>query len=376
MANIYIHYPFCKKACHYCNFHFSTKLKNQSAVLEGILKEIELRSSEMKSPIESIYFGGGSPSIIESNFIEKILNKIFKKYNVKKDLEITLELNPDDFSRDYLTEIKAIGVNRISLGVQSFDQFDMKLLNRNHSSTQSIKALDCISKLYDNFSIDLIYGIPYSSIEKWKNNLKIALKYNPPHLSCYSLTLETNTALQYKVNSGEIKLLDEKLVKKQYNYLVEKLEKKGYRNYEFSSFAIPGHYAINNSNYWNGKPYIGIGPSAHSYNGRSIRSWNISNNIKYVKAIMDNKLPLKKERLNKNDLYNEFIMTGLRKEEGVSLKKVRSLFGIRYKEYLKKQLNKHVSNNNIVFNGDLIKISKKARFLTDGLSSDLFLVND
>jgi len=376
MANIYIHYPFCKKACHYCNFHFSTKLKNQSAVLEGILKEIELRSSEMKSPIESIYFGGGSPSIIESNFIEKILNKIFKKYNVKKDLEITLELNPDDFSRDYLTEIKAIGVNRISLGVQSFDQFDMKLLNRNHSSTQSIKALDCISKLYDNFSIDLIYGIPYSSIEKWKNNLKIALKYNPPHLSCYSLTLETNTALQYKVNSGEIKLLDEKLVKKQYNYLVEKLEKKGYRNYEFSSFAIPGHYAINNSNYWNGKPYIGIGPSAHSYNGKSIRSWNISNNIKYVKAIMDNKLPLKKERLNKNDLYNEFIMTGLRKEEGVSLKKVRSLFGIRYKEYLKKQLNKHVSNNNIVFNGDLIKISKKARFLTDGLSSDLFLVND
>jgi len=376
MANIYIHYPFCKKACHYCNFHFSTKLKNQSAVLEGILKEIELRSSEMKSPIESIYFGGGSPSIIESNFIEKILNKIFKKYNVKKDLEITLELNPDDFSRDYLTEIKAIGVNRISLGVQSFDQFDMKLLNRNHSSTQSIKALDCISKLYDNFSIDLIYGIPYSSIEKWKNNLKIALKYNPPHLSCYSLTLETNTALQYKVNSGEIKLLDEKLVKKQYNYLVEKLEKKGYRNYEFSSFAIPGHYAINNSNYWNGKPYIGIGPSAHSYNGKSIRSWNISNNIKYVKAIMDNKLPLKKERLNKNDLYNEFIMTGLRKEEGVSLKKVRSLFGIRYKEYLKKQLNKHVSHNNIVFNGDLIKISKKARFLTDGLSSDLFLVND
>ncbi len=376
MANIYIHYPFCKKACHYCNFHFSTNLKNQSVVLEGILKEIELRSSEMKSPIESIYFGGGSPSIIESNFIEKILNKIFKKYNVKKDLEITLELNPDDFSRDYLTEIKVIGVNRISLGVQSFDQFDMKLLNRNHSSTQSIKALDCISKLYDNFSIDLIYGIPYSSIEKWKNNLKIALKYNPPHLSCYSLTLETNTALQYKVNSGEIKLLDEKLVKKQCNYLVEKLEKKGYRNYEFSSFAIPGHYAINNSNYWNGKPYIGIGPSAHSYNGKSIRSWNISNNIKYVKAIMDNKLPLKKERLNKNDLYNEFIMTGLRKEEGVSLNKVRSLFGIRYKEYLKKQLNKHVSNNNIVFNGDLIKISKKGRFLTDGLSSDLFLVND
>tara|TARA_B110000003_G_scaffold276549_1_gene323783 strand:- start:5041 stop:6171 length:1131 start_codon:yes stop_codon:yes gene_type:complete len=376
MANIYIHYPFCKKACHYCNFHFSTNLKNQSVVLEGILKEIELRSSEMKSPIESIYFGGGSPSIIESDFIEKILNKVFKKYNVKKDLEITLELNPDDFSRDYLTKIKVIGVNRISLGVQSFDKFDMKLLNRNHSPTQSIKALDCISNLYDNFSIDLIYGIPYSSMEKWKNNLKIALKYESPHLSCYSLTLEPNTALHYKVNSGDIKLLDEKLVKKQYNYLVEKLEEKGYRNYEFSSFAIPGHYAINNSNYWNGKPYIGIGPSAHSYNGKSIRSWNISNNIKYVKAIMNNKLPLKKERLNKNDLYNEFIMSGLRKEEGVSLKKVRSLFGIRYKEYLKKQLNKHVSNNNIVFNGDLIKISKKARFLTDGLSSDLFLVND
>jgi len=376
MANIYIHYPFCKKACHYCNFHFSTKLNNQSIVLECILKEIELRSSEIKSPLESIYFGGGSPSIIEPNYIEKILNKIFKKHKVKSELEITLELNPDDFSRDYLTQIKVIGVNRISLGVQSFDQFDMKLLNRNHSSGQSIKALDCISGLYNNFSIDLIYGIPYSSIEKWKNNLKTALKYKPPHLSCYSLTLESNTALKYKVDSGEIELLDEEFIKEQYDYLVEELEKKGYRNYEFSSFAKPGSYAVNNSNYWNGKPYLGIGPSAHSYNGKLIRSWNISNNIKYAKAIMDNKLPLKKEKLNKNDLYNEFIMTGLRKEEGVSLKKVRSLFGVRYKEYLKNQLNNHISNNNIVFNGDLIRISKKAKFLTDGLSSDLFFIND
>ena len=376
MANIYIHYPFCKKACHYCNFHFSTNLKNQSLVLDGILKEIELRSSEMKSSIESIYFGGGSPSIIESNFIEKILNKIFKKYKIKSNLEVTLELNPDDFSRDYLTEIKVIGVNRISLGVQSFDQFDMKLLNRNHSSKQSIKALDCITNLYDNFSIDLIYGIPYSTLEKWKNNLKMALKYKPPHLSCYSLTIEPKTVLNYKVERGEVQLLDDNLIEKQYNYLVEELEKKGYRNYEFSSFAKPGHNAINNSNYWNGKSYIGIGPSAHSYDGKFTRSWNISNNIKYVKTIMDNKLPLKKERLNKNDLYNEFIMTGLRKQEGVSLKKVSTLFGIRYKEYLKKQLNKHIINNNIVFNGDILKISKKAKFLSDGLSSDLFFVDD
>jgi oxygen-independent coproporphyrinogen-3 oxidase len=376
MANIYIHYPFCKKACHYCNFHFSTILKNQSIVLEGILKEIEIRSNEIKSPLESIYFGGGSPSILEPKFIEKILNKIFKQYKVKKKLEITLELNPDDFSRDYLTKIQMIGINRISLGVQSFDEFDMELLNRSHSSIQSIKALDFISNLYDNFSIDLIYGIPYSSIEKWENNLKNALKYKPPHLSCYSLTLESNTVLQHKVKNGEIELLDEEFIKEQYDYLVEELEKKGYRNYEFSSFAMPGYYAINNSNYWNGKPYLGIGPSAHSYNGNSIRSWNISNNIKYAKAIMNNILPIKKEKLNKNDLYNEYIMTGLRKEEGVSLNQIRTLFGERYKEYVKKQLKKHIINNNMVFNGDLIKISKKAKFLTDGLSSDLFFIKD
>ncbi len=376
MANIYIHYPFCKKACHYCNFHFSTKLKNQVIVFEGMLKEIELRSNEIKSPIESIYFGGGSPSLMDANYIEKILNKIIKKYKVKSNLEVTLELNPDDFSTYYLNKIKSFGVNRISLGVQSFDEFDMKLLNRNHSPYQSIKALDNISSLYDNFSLDLIYGIPYSSIEKWKNNIKVALEYKPPHLSCYSLTIEPKTRLNYKVLKGEIELLDEKHVEKQYNYLVEKLELNGYKNYEFSSFALPGYHSINNSNYWNGKSYIGIGPSAHSYDGKFTRSWNISNNIKYTKAIIDNQLPSNKEKLNKNDLYNEFIMTGLRKEDGISLKKVNSLFGENYKNYLIKQIEKHINNKNIDFNGELIKISKKAKFLTDGLSSDLFFIED
>ena len=374
MANIYIHYPFCKKACHYCNFHFSTKLKNQSIVLEGILKEIELRSDEIISPIESIYFGGGSPSLMEANCIEKILNNIFKKYKIKNKLEVTLELNPDDFSKDYLNKIKTYGVNRVSLGVQSFDEFDMKLLNRNHSPYQSIKALDYISSLYDNFSLDLIYGIPYSSMEKWKNNIKTALEYKPPHLSCYSLTIEPKTILNYKAEIGEVELLDEKLVEKQYNYLIRELELKGYKNYEFSSFALPGYYSINNSNYWNGKSYIGIGPSAHSYDGKFTRSWNTSNNIKYTKAITNNKLPFYEEKLNINDLYNEFIMTGLRKEDGVSIEKVRSLFGDKYKDYLIKQSENHIINRNMFFDGDKIKISKKAKFLTDGLSSDLFFI--
>ena len=374
MANIYIHYPFCKKACHYCNFHFSTKLKNQSIVLEGILKEIELRSDEIISPIESIYFGGGSPSLMEANCIEKILNNIFKKYKIKNKLEVTLELNPDDFSKDYINKIKNYGVNRVSLGVQSFDEFEMKLLNRNHSAYQSIKALDYISSLYDNFSLDLIYGIPYSSMEKWKNNIKIALEYKPPHLSCYSLTIEPKTILNYKVERGEIELLDEKLVEKQYNYLIRELELNGYKNYEFSSFALPGYYSINNSNYWNGKSYIGIGPSAHSYDGKFTRSWNTSNNIKYTKAITSNKLPFNEEKLNKNDLYNEFIMTGLRKDDGVSIEKVRSLFGDKYKDYLIKQSENHIINKNMFFDGDKIKISKKAKFLTDGLSSDLFFI--
>ncbi len=376
MANIYVHYPFCKKACHYCNFHFSTKLNNQTIVLDAILKEIEIRSNEINDSLESIYFGGGSPSILETKYLEKIINKILSQFKVKKKIEITLELNPDDYSKEYLVEIKKFGINRISLGVQSFNQFDLELLNRNHNSVQSLEALDCISNLYDNYSIDLIYGIPYSSIEKWRKNLEITLKYQPPHLSCYVLTLESNTALEYKVKNGDIELLEEELVKEQYDYLIQKLGKRGYVNYEFSSFAKPGYNSINNSNYWNGKAYIGIGPSAHSYNGKSIRSWNISNNSKYVKSIMKNRLPAKMEKLKINDLYNEYIMTGLRKEEGISFNEIKNRFGETYKKYIEKQLKKHIINKHIFLDGDTIKISKKFKFLTDGLSSDLFFLRD
>jgi oxygen-independent coproporphyrinogen-3 oxidase len=375
MANIYIHYPFCKKACHYCNFHFSTNLENQTEIFKAIEIEIDLRSNEIQEPIESIYFGGGSPSVLSSKVLNKILNKILKKFKLKKKLEITLEVNPDDCSEKYLNEINVIGINRISLGIQSFDQFDLELINRNHNSSQAISSLTLVSKIYKNFSLDLIYGLPYSNIEKWQKNLNFALGFNPPHISCYALTIEPKTVLSYKVAHKEIALPSEDLVKKQYEFLVERLENEGFKNYEFSNFCKQGFHSVNNSNYWNGKSYLGIGPSAHSYDGKFKRSWNISNNNKYLKSILNGELPLESEMLTTKDLFNESIMTGLRKENGISKVFIESKFGNIFKKHLIRHAEKHILNNSMYWDGDNLKIRKEFKFLTDGLVSDLFLIN-
>ena len=374
MSNLYFHFPFCKQACHYCNFHFSTAIKSKDLIWDAMIKELQLRSDEVKSPLESIYFGGGSPSLISPEKIDSLLKKIKNQFSVLNTVEITLEVNPDDVTKNYLIELKQAGINRLSLGIQSFFNEDLKSMNRAHNSDQAIEALENVTNQFQNFSIDLIYGMPNSNITSWEKNIQRALKFNPPHISAYALTVEKKTVLYDQIKNKKIELISDEEVKEQYDLLVLKMNTLGFVNYEFSNFGRPGFFSINNQNYWNGKSYIGIGPSAHSYDGDVLRSWNISNNQLYVKSISSGELNFKKEKLSSKELYNEYIMTGLRKIEGLSLSYVKIKFGKPYAEYLEAQVDKNLKSRNFYWDGDYLKISQKAKFLTDGLAADLFRI--
>ena len=374
MSNLYFHYPFCKQACHYCNFHFSTNSKNKDTLWETMKMELVLRFKEISEPIESIYFGGGSPSLLSPKAIEDLIKLIKLHFKLEDHLEVTLEVNPDDVTADYLSGLKKAGINRLSLGVQSFIDKDLVLMNRAHNNSQSLNALEIISKTFTNYSLDLIYGMPYSSLAEWEENLKTALGFNPPHISAYALTVEEKTALYHNIKKGEVVLLSEEAVEKQYQLMVQKLESLGYINYEFSNFGKPEFFSRNNQNYWQGKSYVGIGPAAHSFDGKNIRKWNVSNNQLYINSIKEGKLPFKEEQLTLKDRYNEYLMTGLRTTHGISLLYVQENFGDRYGMYLEEQAARHLSENFFFWDGDHLKVSAKAKFLTDGLASDLFMV--
>ena len=374
MSNLYVHYPFCKQACHYCNFHFSTSKEGRDDMFNLIEKEFHLRSKELIGPIESIYFGGGSPSLISSKSISSFIDLIKDKFKFHQNIEVTIEVNPDDVTEEYLLQIKNAGINRLSVGIQSFFEKDLNIMNRAHDINQAQKSLKLVSKLFQNFSIDLIYGMPYSSLVDWKKNLEIALSFNPPHISAYALTVEDKTVLHYKVKEKKIDLLDEDDVKHQYDILVKTLEGKGYINYEFSNFGKQNYFSINNQNYWKGKSYLGLGPSAHSYDGKSMRSWNISNNHNYAKSVSSGVLDRKTEKLSTKDLYNEYLMTALRTHEGASKGYIKNFFGKRYALYIEDQVKRHLKYRNVFWDGDYLKVTKKAKFLTDGIAADLFLV--
>ena len=376
MAGIYFHFPFCRQACHYCNFHFSTQLKYQKKMLQAFHKEIELRAEELTNELESIYFGGGSPSLISPQSIDHLINLVMKKFKLDKNVEITIEVNPDDVSYEYLLALSSIGINRLSIGVQSFSDAELKLMNRIHNADQAIRTIDWTEKLFDNFSIDLIYGMPLSDLSSWKKNLNQALSYNIPHLSIYALTVEPKTFLAYQVNNKEVRLLDEDQVKSQYDWMVCRMEEANYENYEFSNFSKMGYNSVNNSNYWKGKAYMGIGPAAHSFDGQRKRSWNISNNVKYLNSIQKGILPSEFENLSTHETFNEYLMTGLRTSWGVSLQMINQTFGKRYSDYLEKQVESHLIDKRLYWDGDALKVSKNSRFLTDGIASDLFLLKN
>ena len=376
MADIYIHFPFCKQACTYCNFHFSTSFKNQDLIIKSMYRELELRAGFFKNElIDSIYFGGGSPSLLSPELLGRFILKIKKTFNVSNSVEITLELNPDDSSIEYLNGLKENKINRLSIGVQSFIEDDLKLMKRAHTSNQAFKTMKEVKSLFKNFSIDLIYGLPNSNIEKWKFNLNTALSYDPPHISCYALTVESKTVLKKQVALGEVLLIEESEVEEQYHHMINYLEKKKYDNYEFSNFAHSGNYSVNNNGYWKGKPYLGIGPSAHSFDGNNMRSWNINKNNLYIKSIGENKLPITEEHLSLKDRFNEIVMTGLRTSSGVSLKIIREKIGKKFVNYLEKNSKNRILSNDLCWDGDHLHVTKKSKFLSDGIASDLFMVD-
>ncbi|WP_281542199.1 radical SAM family heme chaperone HemW [Maribacter aestuarii] len=374
MSGIYIHIPFCKQACHYCDFHFSTSMGKKEAMIAALAKELELRKSEFADEVvETIYFGGGTPSVLETEEIELLIDTVYKHFSVLKEPEITLEANPDDLSEKKIFQLAESRINRLSIGLQSFFEEDLKLMNRAHSSKEAIASLSLALRHFDNISIDLIYGMPNMTNERWIQNIEKALTFNIPHISSYALTVEPNTALATFIQKGLIKPVDDEVTQEHFNILNEKLADAGYDCYEISNFSKPGYFSKNNSAYWLQKKYIGIGPSAHSFDGNR-RGWNINNNPKYIRAIESGELPMEVEVLSAKDKYNEYVMTGLRTVWGVSMSKIESEFGSKFREYLMLQAKKHLDEHLLYLDGDILKTTKNGKFLADGIASDLFMV--
>jgi oxygen-independent coproporphyrinogen-3 oxidase len=375
MAGIYIHIPFCKQACYYCDFHFSTSLKKKDELISALVKEIELRKDEFRdTTVETIYFGGGTPSLISNEELQLIIDAVYAHYSVSKDPEITLEANPDDLSKDRILKLSKSPINRLSIGIQSFFETDLKLMNRAHNAEEAKTCLEEATKHFDNISLDLIYGIPGASNEQWIKNLEIALSYNIPHISSYALTVEPKTALASFIEKGIIENVDDEKAHEQFHLLKDTLENTGFIHYELSNFGKEGFFSKNNSAYWQGKSYIGIGPSAHSFNGKQ-RGWNVRNNTKYIKALQQDNLPIETETLSVKDQYNEYVMTGLRTIWGVSLHKVEEDFGTAYKNHLIEQANIFINQHLLYIDDEHIRVTKKGQFLSDGIASDLFLLN-
>lgn len=350
-------------------------MKKKEEMVLALAKEMELRKNESQNEtIETIYFGGGTPSVLTIDDIRFLIDKVYEYYKVIENPEITLEANPDDLDEETILNYANSPINRLSIGVQSFFEDDLLLMNRAHNSAEAKKCLEFATQHFDNISIDLIYGMPNMSNEKWLQNIETALSFNIPHISSYALTVEPKTALDKMINVGTVPKLDDDLAQQHFHILIDKLQEKGFVHYELSNFGKPDYFSKNNTAYWLGKKYIGIGPSAHSYNGVS-RSWNIANNSLYLKEIAENKLPSETENLSKTDQYNEYIMTGLRTVWGVSLERIETDFGTKYLEYLLKQSEKYISDNLLEIENHILKTTKKGKFLSDGIASDLFLLN-
>ena len=375
MSGIYIHIPFCKQACHYCDFHFSTSTKKKEQMVLALAKEIQLRKFEAKKElIETIYFGGGTPSILSIEDIVFLITTVYSNYSVIEDPEITLEANPDDLSSEFIIALSKSPVNRLSIGVQSFFDDDLQLMNRAHHAEEAQQSIALATRYFDNISIDLIYGIPGMSNEKWLQNIETALSFGIPHISSYALTVEPKTALDKLIQTGKIASPKDEVAQEHFIILVETLEANGLLHYELSNFGKENYFSRNNSAYWLGKKYIGIGPSAHSYDGVS-RSWNVANNTLYLKAIQKDELPNEAEILTPEDRYNEYIMTGLRTIWGVSLVRIEQEFGTDYLNYLEQQSQKFIADGLLIITDGILKPTLKGKFLTDGIASDLFYLN-
>ena len=374
MSGIYLHIPFCKKACHYCNFHFSTSMRHADDMVNAIRQEIRLRKQDAKLPVETIYFGGGTPSVLITQQLRMLLGEVYNQFEVIDNPEITLEANPDDLSSAYILAVQNLGVNRLSIGVQSFLDDELTLMNRAHNASQALSSVERAKKVFDNVSIDLLFGNPNTTLDDWKRNLDRALQLEVPHISSYALTLEPKTVLERFVDKGLVSTLDENVVEAQFHYLVDTLTQAGYDHYELSSFGKAGYHSQNNMGYWQGKTYLGIGPSAHGFDGNQ-RYWNVSNNASYMQQITKGELPQTIEKLSVVDRFNESIMVGLRASWGVSLQAMENDLGLRYRQHLEDQAKRFVDEGLLHIDNNALKTTPKGAFLADGISADLFLID-
>ncbi|HIA35633.1 MAG TPA: radical SAM family heme chaperone HemW [Flavobacteriales bacterium] len=376
MAGIYVHIPFCKQACHYCNFHFSTNNSRKKDFVEALLKEITLRRDYLQNEeVQTIYFGGGTPSLLRVQEIDKIIKTISGNFRLGGDLEITLEVNPDDIaSKDlgFLTDLRSTSVNRISIGIQSFDNEDLKFMNRSHCNEQALRAIEnCLNSGYHNINADLIYGTPTLTDKNWEQNLYRLIDYGVPHISAYALTVEKKTALHTFIRNGTVKPIDETKVAAHFEMLVESLNNNKFIHYEISNFALKGFISRHNSNYWKSKNYLGLGPSAHSYNGNT-RQWNVANNHRYIDQIAKNTPDFEIEILSLENKYNEYILTSLRTMWGVDLFYLMENFGKSIEKHFLKQVQKHIDNSISITDKNYI-LTNSGKLFADRIASDLFL---
>jgi oxygen-independent coproporphyrinogen-3 oxidase len=369
LAGIYIHIPFCKQACTYCNFHFTTSLRRKNELVAALLGEIELRKHYLdKESIETIYLGGGTPSLLNIHDMEPLVQKIFSTFSVAPAVEITIEANPDDITEAKVQEWKAAGVNRLSVGVQSFFEEDLLWMNRAHSAEEALRNLEVAIKHFDNVTIDLIYGIPSLTNEKWKGNVDTSIALGIPHLSCYALTVEPKTPLDKMIRTHEAPNVNPDHQSEQFVLLMRWMNKAGYEHYEISNFAKPGFRSRHNSSYWQGQKYIGIGPSAHSFDTIS-RQWNVSNNHIYIESIKKGNIPCEKEILTPVQKLNEYIMTSLRTIEGLNLARVSPEALI---DELELASSKFIERGLMVEEDNHLRLSQKGKLVADGIAAELF----
>ncbi|MEO6228669.1 MAG: radical SAM family heme chaperone HemW [Ferruginibacter sp.] len=375
MSGVYIHIPFCKQACHYCNFHFSTSLKMKKEMIDAIVNEIILTPfyNVVNEKIDTIYFGGGTPSILTIEELQLILEKLQNKFKITPDAEITLEANPDDITTEKLVQWKKAGINRLSTGVQSFLETELKWMNRAHNVTDALNCIDAIKDAgYIDYSIDLIYGSPLLSNEDWKRNVSIIFEKNVPHISCYALTVEPKTALDKMIAIHKKEPVDTEKQAEQFLILMDWMKDAGYEHYEISNFSKPGMRSKHNSSYWQGKFYYGFGPSAHSFDGAS-RRWNVANNSLYLQSLKQNTIPYEEEILSATQKANEYIMTALRTMEGIDLEKTAFAFGQNIAEKILSESKKWQTGNKIILTQSKLILTREGKLFADGIAADLFI---
>jgi oxygen-independent coproporphyrinogen-3 oxidase len=375
VAGIYLHIPFCKRACHYCNFHFSTSLANKNDFVSALLKEIGFQQQYLQDEIiETVYFGGGTPSLLTNDELYSIFSELNATFKINADAEITLEANPDNISVEKLREWKSLGINRLSIGVQSFFDEDLQWMNRSHNAAQAFDSItNAFAEGFNNITIDFIYGTSVLTDINWKKNIDKAIELNISHLSCYALTVEPKTALAKMIAKKEIKDVDQSDQSRQFLLLMNWLKAAGYGHYEISNFAKPGFRSRHNSSYWQRKKYLGLGPSAHSYNGVS-RQWNISNNALYIESLKKNELIFEKEELTSVQKLNEYIMTSLRTMEGCDLNYVANEFGGEAADKLIQFSKIYVEKSLLKINSEIV-LTDQGKLFADGIAADLFFEN-